>query len=418
VLVKELNKPDADESRVVGNLLGLRWASAALVLGAGAMIIFFFPYSSAVKEAVWIGTGSYIAIAATQLLVGIFQTKLAMHRVMFAEVTGRIVLLVATMIVIAKHGGLNSIMTVVVASSLINFIMVWLSARAWVRLKPRFEWVYWKALLHDSWPIAISIILNLVYFRIDTIFLSFFASQYTVGLYGASYKILEILNSFPIMFVGLLIPLLGRAFAESNNDRFRTIFQRGFETTLLLALMVVVPGWIFAPKILELIGGAAYVPGAPALRLLLIAVFALFLNSLSGHTITMINKQRMMVWGYLSVAIIGVASYLILIPLFSMIGAAIGTILTETLSGVIGYVVVMRTMKFRFAAGPIVKILLAGAIMAAVAIVTKGFGWIPAVIISWAVFAGTLLATKTIPLQEIRTIVGSRIGLNTQLPPE
>lgn len=418
VLVKELNKPGADESRVVGNLLGLRWASAAVVLGAGAAVIIFFPYTASVKSAVWIGTGSFIAIAATQLIVGIFQTKLAMNRVMIGELTGRIVLLASTWVVISLHGGLNSIMIAVVGGSLMNLLIVWKSASRWIPLRPRFEWPYWLVLLRDAWPIAISVVLNLIYFRIDTIFLSIFSSQYDVGLYGAAYKILEILNTFPIMFVGLLLPLLGRAFSEHDTDRFTMIFQRGFETIVLLALMVVVPGTIFASHLLSAIGGPAYSPAAPTLQLLFIAVFALFLNSLSGHAITMINRQRAMVWGYLSIAAVGVIAYLVLIPALSLRGAAIGTIITESLSALIGYIVVLRVMRFRLALGNLAKIVLAAGVMAATAMILAPSGWILAILASWAVYGGVLLLTKAVSIKSLQSIISVRAEMPSQLPPE
>lgn len=347
MLIRELTKPGADEARVVGNLLGLRWASAAAILGIGTVGIVFFPYAPEVKQAVAIGVWSFVAIAATQLLQGIFQTKLAMGRVVIAELVGRAVLLGGTIWVVSAGAGLHGAVLAVVAGSLINLALVWRAAGRFVPIRARFELSYWRNILRETWPIAVSIVLNLLYFRLDTIFLSLYHQPYDVGLYGAAYKILEILNTFPIMFVGLLLPTLGRSFASHDTAQFQRVFQRGFELLCLAAVPIVVGGWLLAEPLLVAIGDESFAPAAPALRLLLVAVGALFLNALSGHVVTVINRQRQMVWTYLSVATIGIVVFLVLIPRYALIGAATGAIITQSATAIVGFILVLSVMRFR-----------------------------------------------------------------------
>lgn len=396
ILVRDINKPNADTNRIVGNLLALRWTSALVILGFGAALVSLLGFSAQEKIAVIIASGSFIAVAATQLLFGVFQSRLAMLSVTVAEITGRCVLLVAMWWVARVHGSLYSVMFAVVGGSIVNFIMVYFSARRFVRLRLRFDWAYWSATLRDTLPIALSIVLNLIYFRADTIILRLYQGTYDVGLYGAAYKILEILNTFPIMFVGLLLPALGAAYAANNTERFRIIFQRGFELLVMAIVPLLIGGWFLAKPILVLIGGQEYAPAAPVLTLLLVAVGALFLNSLSGHTITIINRQRQMVWTYLAVAVVGVAVYFTLIPRFSFYGAAIGTITTETLTAIVGYIVVTKVIGFHLRVGIVPKVLLSGAAMMGVFLVTKHFSpWIGGAV-GVVAYGLMLLVTKAI----------------------
>lgn len=408
MLIRELSKPGVDPARAVGNLLGLRWISAAVILGLGAALIGLFPYPPEVRQAVYVGTFSFVAIAATQLLVGIFQTHLRMGRVVGAEFVGRLVLLGATAWAVAVNGGLVWMIVAVVAGSLANLILVWTGARRFIPLRPRFDFGYWKQILRDTWPIAISIVLNLIYFRIDTIFLSLFSNQDQVGLYGAAYRVLEILNTFPIMFVGLLLPVLGKAFAENDNARFQSIFQRGFELLCIAAIPLVVGGWILAEGILVTIGGEEFRPAAPALRLLLIAVGALFFNALSGHAVTVINRQRQMVWTYLSVAIIGVIAFLILIPRFGITGAASGAILTQTATAVVGYILVLRVMRFRLGLGTLPRVILSAVFMGAAAWWLRDVNFWLALTGSTAIYLGALVLTRTITPGTIREIISNQ----------
>lgn len=416
MLIRELAKPGVNASQAIGNMLGLRWVSAFLILSLGTAAVWFMPYGAAVKMAVAVGMWSFVAVAASQLLVGVFQSKLLMGRVAGAELVGRVVLLIGTALVVRAGGGLNQLMIVVVGGSLVNLLIVWLAAQRLVRFRPLFDLAYWRRILRDTWPVAISIVLNLIYFRIDTIFLSLFSTAYEVGLYGAAYKILEILNTFPIMFVGLLLPALGSAFAANQPEQFQRIFQRGFDLLLMAALPLLVGGWILAEPILVAIGQQAYAPAAPILRLLLVAVMALFLNSLSGHVVTIINRQRQMVWGYLTVAIIGLALYLVLIPRLAAIGAAIGTIVTESLTAIIGYILVMRVMRFRLQTGYWPRTVLATAVMGGVAwLLREQSLWLAlsAAVLSYGLL---LLASGALTVDTIRQIVSGRSTSPPTLP--
>ena len=416
ILVRDINKPGANAERIVGNLLALRWVSALVILLGGAAIVSLFGFSHQENIAVLIGTGSFIAVAATQLLVGVFQSKLAMIYVAVGELIGRTVLLGVTWWVVARSGSLYAIMAAVVISTIANFIYVWWSARRFIHIRLHFDWAYWRSTLRDTLPIAISIVLNLIYFRADTIILRMSQGTYDVGLYGAAYKVLEILNTFPLMFVGLLLPALGAAFASNDHSTFQRIFQKGFDLLLMAVLPLIIGGCFLAVPILTLIGGHEYAPAAPVFRMLLVAVGALFLNSLSGHTVTIINRQRQMVWAYLSVAVIGLATYLILIPRISLYGAATGTIVSESLTAILGYMVVLRAMRFRLQFQLVGKTLLAAAMMVILFYLLRyRSAWVAAVVAS-AGYLAMIFLSRAVSPRYVKELFGRPPAEVTNLP--
>ncbi len=406
ILVRDIHRPGANIERIVGNLLALRWVSVAIILLGGAAIVSFFGFSHQENIAVLIGTGSFIAIAATQLLVGVFQSKLAMIYIAGGEILGRVILLAGTWWVVSHQGSLYAIMVTVVLSSLTNFLFVFYSSRKYIHFQLYFDWAYWKSTLRDTLPIAISIVLNLIYFRADTILLRMMKGTYDVGLYGAAYKILEILNTFPLMFVGLLLPALGSAFASNDQVTFQRIFQKGFTFIFLAIVPLLIGGWVLAEPTLILIGKQEYAPAAPVLRLLLLAVAALYMGSLSGHVITIINRQRQMVWSYLSVAVLGLVLYLTLIPRFSLYGAAVGTIITETVTAVVGYIIILRVMKFRLELRAIPKILFAGLLMYSTITLMAHLNIWLAVGLGGIVYLSALFLTKVVSTHIFNDVLG------------
>jgi O-antigen/teichoic acid export membrane protein len=214
--------------------------------------------------------------------------------------------------------------------------------------------------------------------------------------------VLEILITFPIMFVGLLLPALAQTFAAEKKEEFMNLFQRGVDALLLLVAPIVIGGWIVAREILVAIGKESYAPAAGVLQLLLLAVAASYLSALSGHTITIINKQRQMIWGYFSVAVVGLLTYLLLIPRFSYYGAAIGTIVTEVLAAVIGYTMILRTLQFRLRLSNIWKIVFSGAVMAGTMLLLRPIQPWVALIVGSFVYLGMIFATRAIPVSFLR----------------
>lgn len=408
LLARELAKPGANPDHVAGNLLGLRWVSAIIILGLGVLLAAVLPFTGDVRQAIMAGVFAYVAIAATQLIIAIFQNRLVMQRVVFGELLSRVVWLFGTWAVIHYALGLTALMGSIVIANVALLIMLWWSARAYVSLRPRFDFSYWRYLLTETWPIALSVVLNLIYFRADTLMLAWMTTPYDVGLYGAAYKVLEILNSFPLMFVGLLLPALGAAFASQDRERFIRLYQRGFELLTMAAIPLVVGGWILAEPILVLIGQAGYAPAAPILRLLLIAVAALYMNSLSGHVVTVIGQQRKMVWSYLAVAVIGVTAYWVLIPILGPRGAAIGTIITETSTALVGSWVVFRTMKFRLGGLVVLKTAFSAAALGVTAWLLRGQPLVIPVIASGVVYLSCLLLTRAVPVNQLREILALR----------
>jgi len=71
------------------------------------------------------------------------------------------------------------------------------------------------------WPIAISIIFNVVYLKGDTLLLSIFTNQTEVGIYGAAYRVLDVLTQTAMMIMGLFLPLLAFSWGQNLKQEFK-----------------------------------------------------------------------------------------------------------------------------------------------------------------------------------------------------
>ena len=202
--------------------------------------------------------------------------------------------------------------------------------------------------------------------------------------------------------------MLSYAFITNDHGRFAAIYQRGFELLAMAALPILAGGAILAEPLLVAIGTEAYAPAAPVLRLLLIAVVASFLNGFGTHSVTIIGRQKKMVWSYLTAAVLGLTLYLTLVPRYGMYGAAIGTIFTETLVTIIAHIFVLRAMHFRLRFKQFPKVILATLAMSAVAWFLREQNFYLAALASAVVYGVLIIVLKALPISTIKEIIGSR----------
>jgi O-antigen/teichoic acid export membrane protein len=245
------------------------------------------------------------------------------------------------------------------------FFVIWF-VKKYVKLSLAFDFDFWKKSLKQSFPLAISNILVMIYFSTDSLFLSIFRPVAEVGVYRLPYKILESLIFFPAMFVGLVMPLLSRA-SFTDWPRFKNIFQRSFDILLIFAVPLVAGTIILSPKIIRLLGGGGYSESAPIFNILIIAVGTIFLGTLFSFSLIAIEKQKKLLWISAVGAVFNVAANLVFMTLYStqaIYVAAATTVLTEALVAGLMLFELWRAIKFLPSFNIFWKTFLASALMA------------------------------------------------------
>lgn len=364
VLLNRLAKPRANREKLVSNTFTLRLLTAVVFLGLAPVIALLFPYDTIVKEGIALMSAFFLFITLNQLLSAVFQKHLAMHWVALGEITAKVVMFGGILAVVFLDVGLPWVFATTLISGAFNFAINFLGARKFEKIRFRFDFPLWKSIIKEAAPIAISISLNLVYFKSDIIFLSLYHSQALVGIYGAPYKILEVLIAFPAMFVGLVIPLLSSAWASKDLERFKGVLQKSVNFLMLLALPIVAGIFVTAEPIMLFIGGEEFIESAKYLRMLSVAAGSIFVGTLFSYLVVVLEQQKRMVWGYAFVAALTFAGYLIFIPQYGATAAAALTIFSEMTIMFIAYAIVLLSSNIRVNWRPAVKMAIAAGAMA------------------------------------------------------
>lgn len=369
VTVQMISRPDAKEDVILGNLLALRLVSALFFLGLAPLIVLFFPYEPVVKFSVLVASFSFLFVALNQILVGLFQKHLRMDKVSIAEVVSRIVLLIGVVLVIKMEYSLIGILVVTVVSSLVSFLIHYIFSRSFVRIKLRFDVHYWTEIIKMSWPLAITIALNLLYLKTDTLLLSIINRPTEigiiaeVGLYGAAYKVIDVLITLPFMFAGIILPILTKTWISGDADGFKSVLQRSFDVMVIFALPLMIGAQFLAKDIMVLVAGEEFASSGPILKILMLAAVMIFLGNMFAHAVIALDKQKNIIKAYVFTAVTAVAGYFIFIPFFSYFGAAWITIYSEFTIALASGILVWKTTKFIPSFQLFFKALMASAVM-------------------------------------------------------
>jgi O-antigen/teichoic acid export membrane protein len=397
VLTTEISSEEGDIPTKVGNILSLRIFTATIVIGfLGGLVALFSPYPTQVKHLIGIGAIGMIAVSVSQVLSGVFQKYLHTYVIAIGDIISRAVLLVTVgFLYLQGNITLTGVTLGFILAGLLQTLYILHQTKRFVPITFGVDISYWKHLLRESLPLFIIIAFNLVYYKIDTIMLSFFKGAEDVGLYGVAYKVLELLLVFPGMFVGILLPLFTK-YWKKDEQVFQQIVNKSLNTMIAIGIPVVFGGVLLAPRIVEFIASQEYLEATNSLRLLFGAFgFALFSYLMSHVLIGSGQKHRIVI-----IAIAGAATNilfnLILIPRLSYTGAALATMMTEGIVLLLYIIQVYRFVKVDFVVfwDMLLRVVLASLAMVLIILITN---WMPLVITSLlasSVFAGAIWITS------------------------
>lgn len=346
IAVQMLSTPTFPEQKTFNNILTLKFVSSLFFFGVAIIIAWIIPYPLVVKIGITIASISFFINAVQQVFVGWYQKYLRIAKLAIAEIIGKIALLTGIIIVFILKGGLLAVMPVlIIASASYLFFTVYFVYNIY-RPRLAFDWPIWREIIKRSWPIALGIIFNLIYLKADTIILSLTRSQAEVGIYGASFRVIEVLITLPMMLLGLLLPVLTKSWLMQRYDYWKKVYQKTFDLINAIVWPLALGGIIIAEPVIKLIAGADFAVSAEVLKILLLALIAIFLSTLFGHLIISINLQKKSVWAYGLTAGIALLWYIIYIPKLSFWGAAIITLCAEIAIMVFTFILVGHFTRF------------------------------------------------------------------------
>ncbi len=223
----------------------------------------------------------------------------------------------------------------VVAVTLANLPPLLFVLALWRRQEPlpapRVSLPFWWRALRASYAYALLGVIGVVYFRVDSLMLTWMRGPEANGIYQAAYRLLDAITDAPGVIVAAMFPAMARLHRQSRAE-----LRRAYLTVLvvltLLGIPVMLALLLFASPIIHLLYGTAYAPSASVLRLLAVAVFLIFVDTANTMLLYSGDELGTVLAFSLVTTAANVLLNLILIPRYSYNGAAVATIASTVLS--------------------------------------------------------------------------------------
>jgi PST family polysaccharide transporter len=204
-------------------------------------------------------------------------------------------------------------------------------------------WSRMRQLLATSWPMFLSGLAVMVYFRIDQVMLAELSGESEVGLYSAALRLSEIWYAIPAVLVASAMPSLVEAHAKSEDNYYRQL-QRLFTNLTRIAYLVAVPMTLFASRLVPWLYGEQFAGAAPTLAIHIWTALFVFLGVAHGPWIINEGMTKFYLLQTTVAAAANVALNIVLIPEFGATGAAAATLVSQILAA---YLIMSVSKKTR-----------------------------------------------------------------------
>lgn len=211
--------------------------------------------------------------------------------------------------------------------NLITLIFVLLLFHFFIHpLKLSFNKEVWVKFLKLSWPIGLAGVFGVIFLNIDSIIMGYFGFLNEIGWYNIARRTVAIAIIPGTLIYMSFYPVLNKFFRESR-DKFQRAWNFYMELMIVLAVPVVVGGITIASQIVNFYG-QKFDPSIFAFQILIFVAGIYFLCYPYILILIASGQQKKYLLINLAVAIINIVLNLILIPRYTLYGAAAASVIT------------------------------------------------------------------------------------------
>ncbi len=316
-----------DELRsMVPALLTVRAAIATLLAGAVAVLSWIFlPNPDGTVLAIYCGALVAVGISTSWVHVGMEHSR----RVAAARVLGECVAL--GVLLVAVHGA-DDVTRVpiaqIIGDGLTAVVLLSILVRSGIVRRPRIDLRVALPLLRQGWHLMAASLFGLALYNSDLLFLRFFRGSESVGYYAAAYTVVAFCLNVGIAYGLSLLSVLSACRADAGEHR--KLFETSLVHVFVFLIPVVVGGAVVAPSIVALVLGSTYAPAGDALRLLIWSLIPGVLCNVAVVGLLSVGREADVLRAFALTLVVVTVLDIALISRFGIAGAAVATILGES----------------------------------------------------------------------------------------
>lgn len=317
-----------DRRAILANLLGLRTALTLAGLAVAALLMVLAGYPNVVVAGMLVSGAGLMLLNAQQTYSIALTAQLDWGAASGFELVNSVVVAAGTVLLVLIGAHLFPFFFVSVASSAAALVASAVYLRSRVSLLPLFDIPRWGHLVRDTLPYAAAATVGILYPRIGLIVVSLLSNAHQTGYYSTAFKVVEVVGGTAGLIASSAFPLFARA-GRDDHARLRYAVRKVADTALLAGTYVTLSLVVAAPFVIEVLGGGAFRPAVPVLRLQALALLGGFLAATWSYTLLSLKMHGSLLRVTLVALALSIALSAALVPSLGAEGASIASAACE-----------------------------------------------------------------------------------------
>lgn len=241
-------------------------------------------------------------------------------------------------------------------------------------LKLHYDRSFFIAVLKQSYPYALLILLMAVYTRSDSVMLERLlgdAGPREAGIYAMAYRNLDAVSMFGVMFAGLLLPIFAKMLKQKES--VEELVQLSYLLLVIPAIILAIGCHYYQYDIMDLLYDEHIDQSALILGIIMFNFIGIATGYITGTLLTANGSMKQYNIIAASSLVLNISLNLFLIPKYGAYGAALTGLTTQIVTAGAQLILVTKIFSFKINYRLIATILLFVALLTVSAYTTKEY---------------------------------------------
>jgi O-antigen/teichoic acid export membrane protein len=210
------------------------------------------------------------------------------------------------------------------------------------KIKFKLNGLFNRAILKQSTPYALLILLMMMYTRMDAVMIERILpdGKAQAGIYAQGFRLLDVVNMFAFLIAGLLLPIFSRMIKKKED--IKSVLHSSALLLVGAALLISISCSLFSETLMDLIYRHNVESSSAVFSWIILSFIPISAGHIFGTLLTANGNMRLLNQMALGGITINLTLNFILIPIYNAQGAAIATLVTQSLTVIVQILLVLK----------------------------------------------------------------------------
>ena len=331
IIVREIVKKPKLTNYLLGTAFGLKLTGSIIAIVSIYFSLQFIETDSITKIIIFILSIGFI-LQSVDVIDYFYQSQVLSKYVVIARNSAFILSsLVKIYLILNEYSVVYFALAGIIDLALASlFLLLIYSQKGGQLLQWRFSKKIAIRLLKYSWPLALSTFLIAIYMRIDQVMIGNMLDTEQVGIYSVAVRLSEFWLFIPAIIISTFMPYFINL-REVNNELYYCRLMQLYSFMFWMGIFVGIVTFVFGEDIIILFFGEAYAGAYSALVLNIWSGVAISQGLARSIWLIGEDLQKYRLYNNIIGVILNIVLNIVLIPKYGIVGAAIATLLTQSL---------------------------------------------------------------------------------------